>query len=186
MNLNPPAFTPEPPEYPSVSDSLDAFVGAINEHLTSTARNVLQEASSVTGSYGSCGITVLSGLQRSPEDIVNKILKERAPSDSKKIREAFVMFSDIASSPGGAKLYNYIKEKNLGNIMQFGPRMNPNSGNMICLWIWEPPHASLSPKHKYMPVYGKLLDMDSYGNYTQYVDDPRFKSQLNGVSGREA
>lgn len=161
-----------PPSSPRIYDTLDSFA----------VEHGLEMNSVVNATYGSCGVSILSGLNSThPKDVVNKILKERAPTDRKFIREAFVMFSDTDNrgTKGGNALCAYIKDNKLGNIVEFGPRMNPNTGNMIKLWIWTPPHESLHPEYKQMPVYGKVLVKNQYGS--QYVDssDARFVETRN-------
>lgn len=152
MNLN---STPAPPELPTILDSFDdlcmSYVGRVLPMGSTPSSSV----SDILASYLSCGVSTLKGLSHStPEQIVYKILRERAPTDYKKIREAFVVFSDTSKGPGN-RLYAYIKEKNLGNIVEFGPRKNPNTGNLIKLWVWEPPHASLDVEDRMMPIWSK-------------------------------
>jgi hypothetical protein len=144
----------------------------------------------IVASYMSCGVSILYGIWgQLPRNIVHKVLNERHSSDLRKTREAFVMFSDTDndSNGGGNALYKYILDHNLGPIVEFGPRKNPNSGNMIKLWVWTPPHASLEPTEKWLPVQGKRLVENVYGHLAVYVgpDDPRFHENRTGV-GREA
>lgn len=166
----------QPPEYPQIYDTFQNFISSW------TGRTVTYEMVSgdVYSAYISCGVSLLSGVQISPQSIVDKILKERNNMDQKKIKEAFVIFSDIVRTEGcfgGEALYKYIKDKDLGQISEFGPRMNPNTGNMIKLWVWCPPHASLEPKDKFMPVHGKILKLNNKGILSIYEDDPRFKAR---------
>lgn len=163
-----------PPEFPRVYDGIDALTGALG----------INNPSTVNGSYASCGLTMLSGLSvQSPADIVQKVLIERSPFDRKQIREAFVLFSDTDydGKTGGNALFAYIVANKLGQITEFGPRMNPNTGNQIKLWVWAPPHASLEPRYKHMPVYGKTQRMDSMGHFSGYDDTP-----VPPTVGREA
>jgi len=172
-----PTVTPEPVRSPGIYDTLDAFIDVMD--LSGT---VEFKSANICASYASCGISILSGVTRSlPKDIVYKVLHERSRHDKKTIREAFVMFSDTDhdGNRGGNALAAYIRENQLGDIVEAGPRMNPNSGNQIKMWIWSPPHKSLHPHDRYMPVYGKKLVRDKYGNLTHYEDDPRFVSNLN-------
>jgi hypothetical protein len=157
-----------PPQLPHLYDTFDEFYGAIAH---GSAKN---DPNNIFGTYYSCGVSVLSGLSvSSPEQMVNKVLKERAITDTKKIREAFVVFSDVAEGHGGNSLCRYIKDNKLGDIVEFGPRMNPNTGNMIKMWVWSPPHESLHPSNRFMPVHGKRLVTNGLG-YPSYNDDPRF------------
>lgn len=184
MTTNTPtAKTQVPPQYPALYDTWDefqnAFGGTTLPHYGSL---------NTIGSFISCGVTVLSGMSSvPPQQIVDKVLKERAPTDKKYTREAFVLFSDIdrsiACMTGGNALCRHIKENKLGDIVEMGPRMNPNTGNMIKVWIWSPPHESLAPSNKLMPIYGKVLIGGGTG--PRYVDDPRFAANLN-YPAREA
>jgi hypothetical protein len=166
-----------PPTYPQIYDTWDSFAsGFMGQILTSNAARNL-----VCGTYISCGVSTLSGLsEATPQQIVDKVLKQRSDTDRKTIREAFVIFSDIADTGrGGNALYKHIKDNNLGEIMEFGPRMNPNTGNIIKLWVWAPPHQSLNTVDRHLPVYGKILRRDSKGNFSMYEIDPRFVENRN-------
>jgi hypothetical protein len=166
--------TVTPKGYPITYDALET----VFHDMSATGRIppiIWSEVSAMVGSSAcSCGVSVLSGLKYSTsEEIVHKILKERHQADSKKIREAFVMFSDVVGGPG-EQLYAHIKKNNVGEIVEFGPRKNPNTGNMIKLWVWTPPHESLESKNRHMPVYGMRQEDDSYGQKSIYKTDPRF------------
>lgn len=166
---------------PYIYDSIDQALGAFAGLKLPNDPNA-----QVFGAYCSCGVSILSGLSYdTPEAIVNKIIKQRSDGDYKKIKEAFVVFSDrhrdYERDQGGNALYKYIKDNNLGDIMEFGPRMNPNTGNMIKLWVWAPPHESLRPKDKLMPVYGKIIKTGSDG-IQFYEPAPRFQSSLKAAT----
>lgn len=188
-----------PPDTPTLFDTWDMFVNYFPERVPEEYRN------STLGSYISCGVTHMSGLSGvTPKQIVDKVLVQRHFSDKKTTREAFVLFSDIAGSGGygpspGERLCQYIRDNNLGDIGEFGPRKNPNTDNMIKLWVWMPPHESLEPKDKNMPVYGKVREYGPSGHFARYVNgievfkkpadlvDKRFEENLNGASpAREA
>lgn len=173
MNATSTVKTAPPPDYPQVFDTFDEY---------RVFQNLPCPASGVFGTYLSCGASVLSGITHTkPSQIVDKILKERSSTDKKYTREAFVLFSDIDRHPnyetGGNALCRFIKDNKLGDILEAGPRMNPNTGNMIKMWIWSPPHASLDPRDKLMPIYGKKLINGPAG--PRYEDDPRFIGGLH-------
>lgn len=174
-----PAKQAPPLEYPTIYDSFDEFANAFAGRVFPSAL-----IPTVAGSFCSCGISILSGLSGTmPKQIVDKILKERASTDRKLIKEAFVVFSDVdrhpADTKGGNALCRYIKENNLGEILETSPRMNPNTGNQIKMWIWSPPHESLNPRDNLMPVYGKKLVRHN-GRLTHVeMSDPRFTEHLN-------
>jgi hypothetical protein len=176
----------EPPMYPTIYDSWDAYARSVQRQAMDGREGARDTATGIFGAYNSCGISQLAGLGESTsEEIVNKVLIKRASTDNKTIKEAFVTFSDTYRSQYGRDLCQYIRDNKLGNIAEFGPRMNPNTGNMIMLWVWEPPHVSLNPTDRYLPVYGKEFLKDRYGNICGYKDpepkDPRFQSRLTGT-----
>lgn len=176
-----------PTSKPAIYDTFDGFIAAAQRHFPGIA-NPNNPYSNVVGnvysSYVSCGVSMLSGINGStPEQIVNKVLKERSVNDYKKIREAFVVFSDTDNAAGGNELCRYIKDNKLGAILEMGPRMNPNTGNMIKIWVWAPPHISLSPADSAMPIYGKIMRKSAYG--VAYEDDPRFHSNTSDSPARE-
>lgn len=133
--------------------------------------------------WASCGVSVLSGLATDPAIVVNQILKERQCAD-RHIKEAFVVFSDVDyperrkqkgdtppnTAVGGQRLADYIRDKGLGKIMESSTRTNPNTGNPIKLWVWEPPHEDI--KQKYMPRKGYRLQLDENGRFIQYHQLP--------------
>lgn len=177
-----------PSDYPSIGDP-SALV--LNKVLQFLYDNKFEDAyKAVAGEFSftklnllggssiSCGISTLLGLQVDPKGIVEKILVERSAQD-KRIREAFVIFSDKEGRSldgsvlrlGGDALCQYIRDNNLGDILEMGPRTNPNTGNLIKIWVWAPLHEDLSPKNKYMPVYGMQREIvkSAYGSGCKYT-----------------
>lgn len=51
---------------------------------------------------------------------------------------AFLIFSepDDGGYYNGSRLKRKIESENLGKVTAFKPRMNPNSGNMLKMWVW--------------------------------------------------
>lgn len=176
MELN---TSDSPPEIPYIADMWQVISNSLmGKTVTSELLN------SVLGGYISCGVSLLSGLYGAqPQIIVDKILRERATSDSKYIREAFVVFSDVdrqGTLTGGNALCEYIRKNNLGEIVELGPRKNPNSGNMIKIWMWAPPHESLEKEDRFMPRYGMNMRLNGYGDAVYTIKtDPRFGQNLN-------
>ncbi len=169
-----------------------AIYDHIDQIFSDLAGKVLptKPKSHIGGCFFSCGISVLSGVSYTPpEEIVKKVLKVRHSYDSKKIKEAFVVFSDKcrrdSEVSGGDILCKYIRDNKLGDILEMGPRMNPNSGNMIKIWVWAPPHESLYPRDRNMPVWGHNMKTDKYGNIS-YVQDSRFSANNFEESSRKA
>lgn len=166
VKLDPSRTPPGPGPY--MYDGLDAFMGVLPDSIQKDISE-----SKLFGSFFSCGVTMLSGLSgKTPKQIVDKVLVERAAGEYKTIREAFVVWSDTDYSSGGKGLFAYIRDNKLGEVVQMGPRMNPNTGNMISIWVWAPPHKSLMPADRQMPIYGKTW-IPSGNNGGHYLDKPR-------------
>lgn len=171
---SPPVLHTMPPSAPNIYDLWENFIKEFISEFKTTGRFVL---SNISYTYCSCGVSILAGLHySSPKDIVNKILVERHPDDYKKTREAFVIFSDSDMFKdrefSGFALAKYIRDNNLGPIHEVGPRMNPNTENMISLWVWQPPHESLKFRDRYMEVYGKVIQRSPNGSFAGYENKP--------------
>lgn len=152
----------------------DAETKAIAIKVYSAITKDLQtKPRTVFGTNMSCGVSYLSGLAQDSKVIVSKVLEERHIAD-KNIREAFVIFSDVADTyadnlvlrrkVGGDALCRYIRENNLGDIVDLPARTNPNSGNKIKVWLWAPPHKSLGKSDRHMPIDGLDLSFNQYGD----------------------
>ena len=99
----------------------------------------------------SCGVSALWGLTKTPKELVDIVLYDRNKGYGyKNYKEAFVVFSDKTSSSRGQDLADYIRQNNLGAIIESEERVNPNTGNIIKVWVWSPPHQSLDPRDKYV------------------------------------
>jgi hypothetical protein len=123
----------------------------------------------------SCGVTAAYSLSYcSPEEFVERVLKTRKPFD-KTIKEAFVIFSDVdysamplyrGSMSMGQRIAAYLKDKNLGYVVETPAEKNPNSGNMIRVWIWHPPHNDDA-----LRVEGKNRIFDQAGRFLRHTAD---------------
>lgn len=93
----------------------------------------------------SCGITTAWGLDDNPWDFVLRVLGARGSGD-RRSREAFILFSDLAGkSSRGSTIAAFIKERPwLGPLVETSAKTNPNSGNLIIAYLWEPDHGSLA------------------------------------------
>ncbi len=59
-------------------------------------------------------------------------------------RQAFLIFTDnVSDSDNGKDLEDYIKEHKLGTVKATRQRRNPNTENMIKVWIWTPNERNL-------------------------------------------
>lgn len=82
----------------------------------------------------SCGVDQIYGLANTTKvltTIGNQYFEEGRD------RVAFLIFSDTVSNSGGQSLVDKIIELELGTITASNEAENPNSGNMIAVWIWE-------------------------------------------------
>lgn len=184
MNIIPP---PPPPLQPKVidldSDITNTIISWLPSITTRMEVSKIWRNMNVIPNNMSCGVSFIHGLAgTAPSAIVNKILIERHECDPKKIREAFVIFSDVEDyyrddnrnrrDTGGDALARYIRENNLGTILETEARINPNSGNKIKVWVWSPPHPSLSGNDKHIPVFGMKRVFDSDGDLMSYTPTP--------------
>lgn len=56
---------------------------------------------------------------------------------------AFYTFTDVMEYKNGTAFAKYIKDHKLGRVVKSHTRRNPNSGNRISIWIWEPHFTNL-------------------------------------------
>ena len=87
----------------------------------------------------SCGVYQLYSLSDGAAAAV-KSYKSYARSLEGK---AFVIFSDSEYHGNGKALAKYIREKKLGRVAGSKPRVNPNTGRLIRVWVWAPDHEAL-------------------------------------------
>lgn len=55
----------------------------------------------------------------------------------------FVIFTDINKRTYGSRLAAYIVEHKLGDVIETGQHKNPNSRNMVRVWVWTLDHRAL-------------------------------------------
>lgn len=97
-----------------------------------------------------CGIDEMDGLDVNPEATIREYCQERFdgfyPEDNE--TQAFVFFSDtVHSSHKGEDLAKFITKKKLGKIIKTERKRNPNSGNMLQMWVWTPHVTHLRAWH---------------------------------------
>ncbi len=94
---------------------------------------------------GCCGARVLHELDKNPKDNVSEV-KERFEGGgwNDADRCAFVVFSDRSGrGRSGPALAAFIKRHKLGTVVSTRSKKNPNSGNMITIWVWGVDAAAL-------------------------------------------
>lgn len=78
-----------------------------------------------------CGIEELYNL-----DVPNPAIITKVYNDSN--RRAMIIFHDVVSWSNGSSLASYIRRNKLGSLTSSKKVMNPNSRNIIQMWIWYP------------------------------------------------
>ena len=83
-----------------------------------------------------CGIEELYDL-REPNVVLCKV-------DMYSERRAMIIFHDkVSSNTNGVRLARKIRREKLGSVQASKKKVNPNSGNMIRMWIWYPDFEAL-------------------------------------------
>lgn len=87
---------------------------------------------------GSCGVRQIYELPSIPASAVKSVKKKFARDYLGAVYDpcAMVCFSDVTRGSRGTRLADYIAEKKLGPVMASQSVRNPNSGNLITVWIW--------------------------------------------------
>lgn len=86
----------------------------------------------------SCGVSQAWDLSRQPVECIKDYVK-----NCEQRKQAFIIFSDKAIGKGdsygsGPKLADYIRQNDLGEVLETPEQYNPNSRNMIKVWVWTP------------------------------------------------
>jgi len=80
-----------------------------------------------------CGIKELRGISnRLPQDILNDIAEEWFVD----VPRAYMIFSCESKYAAGRQLEKFIKHNNLGTVVRTKSKVNPNSGNLLSVWLW--------------------------------------------------
>ncbi len=97
-----------------------------------------------------CGIMEFNGVSRVDlQTLVDEALNAEYDGLEAGEEPAFLFFSDIAQNnkPGvansGWKIARQITAKKLGAVKVIGTKKNPNSGNMLTMWVWTPDWAKV-------------------------------------------
>ena len=84
-----------------------------------------------------CGLNEIHGVGYPPKDILLYVGERFVEQEE---RVPFYFFTDTREVGGGSdgkNLASYITKHKLGRIVQSRYKRNPNSGNMLRVWIWE-------------------------------------------------
>ena len=92
-----------------------------------------------------CGIKELDGITgNKPETILKDICFDWFDDTPR----AFIIFSCVRGQVSGHNLAHYIKVKRLGKVYKMAAKYNPNSTNVIHVWMW----AVNNPKLKALAI----------------------------------
>lgn len=94
-----------------------------------------------------CAVDEINGIDEKPKDVLISICDEKyGGGDSK---QAFIIFTDnVTEYSHGENLAKYIKKNKLGSLQVTRARKNPNSGNLVKVWIWTPNERKLKMWYK--------------------------------------
>ena len=89
-----------------------------------------------------CGAREYSGLQKTPEEslyiMCNYEIVVGGNNYGGIFKCAYIVFTDNNNHTRGIELARFIRKRHLGTLINTGQRKNPNSGNLVKLWIWAP------------------------------------------------
>ena len=100
-----------------------------------------------------CGVAEISGLRRysTPENAMRSFAKVAQAKRGVLFTDflgmthytnqrgrAFVMFSGVEQAAYHTKFASLIRRAKLGTVTTLAPRDNPNSGNMLKVYLWAP------------------------------------------------
>lgn len=83
-----------------------------------------------------CGIEELHNLNKDPNVCLVRVAEESQ-------RRAMIIFHDAIRYKKGSRLARKIRAKKLGILQSSKKVMNPNSNNVIQMWIWYPDWVAL-------------------------------------------
>lgn len=82
------------------------------------------------------GVTPVASAEANAVDLLQAVINQPT---------AMMIWSDSVGSRRtnkpkgpGVELAEYLTKQNIGTVHAIGPRRNPNSGNQIMLWVFEP------------------------------------------------
>ena len=107
----------------------------------------------------SCGIRVITGLRESPRQLLQQIYNTSTRPDGGAggiSKGAFFIYSDNTARRGGQNLTDFLVEKDLGTVYDTPARFNPNSGNDIVMWTFQPNWTAINRYVRNHPLRGAM------------------------------
>lgn len=98
-----------------------------------------------------CGLDEIDGIDDTPKNVLVSVCEDKYPDrewaeDGDQIgqEQAFILFTDnVSDNNYGVNLAKYIKKNKLGTFTATRARENPNTGNMVRVWVWSPNEKNL-------------------------------------------
>jgi hypothetical protein len=92
-----------------------------------------------------CGVIELEGIASiSPRDAVVEICSQEDIGGNRYANFRFIIFTGVVKELYGQKLKKYILDNKLGTIIETRAGLNPNSHNIIKVWVWTLDRRALS------------------------------------------
>lgn len=82
-----------------------------------------------------CGIRQLEGIQGNSAELNCAQAAEGWFGGD--LDGAFIFFSAVRGYDEGKELTGYIRKNKLGKVFKTDALRNPNSGNMLTMWVWQ-------------------------------------------------
>lgn len=96
----------------------------------------------------SCGVVQISRISDDLEDVLFAI-GTRFYHAAHGNPPAFVLWSNLADvETNGHRITNLIAKLGLGDVHQTPKEVNPNTGAVICVWIWQVKHEVFKDWYK--------------------------------------
>lgn len=102
----------------------------------------------IQGSAISCGVTQISRLSDEQEGNLFAIAT-RFYHAAHGQPPAFVIWSNLADQvTNGHRIAHKIDELGFGQVLLTNPEVNPNTGALICVWVWQVNHEKFKEWYK--------------------------------------
>lgn len=91
-----------------------------------------------------CGLSEVEGLSTNPKETLLEICHSKYDEWGPGKSQAFILFTDAVKYKRGTMLAKYIEKNKLGVIYKTTrAKKNPNTNNLIIVWIWSPNEKNL-------------------------------------------
>jgi hypothetical protein len=102
----------------------------------------------IQGSAISCGVTQISRISDDIDDVLFAIAT-RFYHAAHGQPPAFVIWSNLGEvETNGHRIAKRIEEQKFGTVTQSANEVNPNTGAVICVWLWQVGHEAYKEWYK--------------------------------------